>query len=151
MRGLRPPIWARPEGSKACVLFASGARLDILRKLHSIKFVHTIYETHSFRRAAYAAGLSEDEIDDLVVLLAHNPMAGDEIVGTGGCRKLRVAGKGKGKSGGYRTITFYSGTDMPLFLFDGFRQGPARQSGQGGAERIAATDENVSGRLFGEE
>ncbi len=42
----------------------------------------------------------------LVSLLAANPVAGDEMPGTGGCRKLRVAGRGKGKSGGYRTIKF---------------------------------------------
>lgn len=31
-------------------------------------------------------------------------------------RKLRIAGKGKGKSGGYRAITFFSGQDIPAFL-----------------------------------
>ena len=34
-------------------------------------------------------------------------MAGDLIVGSGGCRKVRVAGRGKGKSGGYRVITYF--------------------------------------------
>ena len=33
-----------------------------------------------------------------------NPEAGDLIESTGGLRKLRIAGKGKGKSGGYRVI-----------------------------------------------
>lgn len=32
------------------------------------------------------------------------PDAGDLIVGTGGLRKLRVAKRGQGKSGGYRVI-----------------------------------------------
>ncbi len=36
--------------------------------------------------------------------------------GTGGCRKLRFAKRGKGKRGGYRTITSYSGNEMPVFL-----------------------------------
>lgn len=31
-----------------------------------------------------------------------------------------VAGKGKGKSGGYRVITFFSGTDIPVFLLNVF-------------------------------
>lgn len=48
--------------------------------------------------------------------MAENPEAGDEIKGTGGCRKIRVAGRGKGKSGGYRVITFFSGPHVPLFL-----------------------------------
>jgi hypothetical protein len=55
--------------------------------------------------------------------LAVNPEAGDEIVGTGGCRKFRWAGRGKGKSGGYRTITFYSGEMMPVFLVTVFGKG----------------------------
>ena len=42
---------------------------------------------------------------------------------TGGCRKLRVAGRGKGKSGGYRTITFFSGEMMPVFLITVFGKG----------------------------
>lgn len=31
-------------------------------------------------------------------------------------RKLRVAPKGRGKSGGYRIVTFFSGADIPVFL-----------------------------------
>ena len=42
------------------------------------------------------------------------------ISGTGGARKIRFAGKGKGKRGGYRVITFYSGTDIPVFLLNVF-------------------------------
>ena len=49
-------------------------------------------------------------------LIATNPRIGVEISGTGGARKLRVAGRGKGKSGGFRVITFYSGEDVPVFL-----------------------------------
>ncbi len=52
-----------------------------------------------------------------------HPDAGDEIAGTGGCRKFRVAGRGKGKSGGYRTITFYSGNEMPVYLLTVFSKG----------------------------
>lgn len=65
----------------------------------------------------------EDEIADLTDYLARNPMAGDEIEGTGGYRKVRVAGKGKGKSGGYRTITFFSGAGLPVFLITVFAKG----------------------------
>lgn len=67
--------------------------------------------------------MSDEEVAGLVDYLADNPTAGDEIVGTGGCRKVRVAGKGKGKSGGYRTITFYSGVDVPVFLLTVFAKG----------------------------
>ena len=56
----------------------------------------------------------------IVTWIAANPAAGDVIEGTGGARKVRFAGKGKGKSGGYRVITFYSGPDIPVFLLNIF-------------------------------
>lgn len=52
--------------------------------------------------------------------IAAHPKDGDEIQGTGGARKLRFARPGKGKSGGYRIITFYSGKDIPVFLLSMF-------------------------------
>jgi hypothetical protein len=67
--------------------------------------------------------MSEEDVNDLIDFIARNPTAGDEIKGTGGCRKLRVAGRGKGKSGGYRVITFFSGSDIPLFLITMFSKG----------------------------
>jgi hypothetical protein len=33
---------------------------------------------------------------------------------------VRLAGRGKGKSGGYRVITFFTGTDVPVFLLNIF-------------------------------
>ena len=33
---------------------------------------------------------------------------------------MRFAGKGRGKSGGYRVITFYAGTNLPVFLLNIF-------------------------------
>lgn len=67
--------------------------------------------------------MTEAEIEQLESFLSANPTAGEEIKGTGGCRKLRFAGRGKGKRGGYRTITFYSGTDLPVFLITVFAKG----------------------------
>ena len=63
--------------------------------------------------------MTEDEIAEL----AADPAAGVAISGTGGCRKVRVAGRGKVKSGGYRAITFYSGSDIPVFLLAAFSKG----------------------------
>ena len=79
--------------------------------------------THAFIRAAEQAGMSDDEVTSLVSHLAAHPTAGQPIPGTGGCRKVRVGGHGKGKSGGYRTITFFSGDDLPLFLITVFSKG----------------------------
>ena len=84
--------------------------------------MHTVAELNSFRRSAVAAGMSEEDIQDLLNHLSEHPDAGEEIVGTGGCRKLRFAirGNNKGKSGGVRTITLYSGEHLPVFLITVF-------------------------------
>ena len=68
-----------------------------------------------FEAAAKRAGMTEVETAALKDMLAKDPEAGELIQGSGGCRKVRVAGRGKGKSGGYRVITFYSSTVIPVF------------------------------------
>jgi len=85
--------------------------------------MHTVAQLRSFDTAARDAGMSEQEIEDLVTYLSENPEAGDEMTGTGGCRKVRLAGRGKGKSGGYRTVTFFSGDSMPVYLITVFSKG----------------------------
>jgi hypothetical protein len=85
--------------------------------------MHTVVETPVFIRSAKKAGVMEDELDHIKTFLAQEPEAGDEMPGTGGARKIRFAAKGKGKSGGYRVITFYSGVDMPVFLLDIYAKG----------------------------
>nr|WP_316656567.1 type II toxin-antitoxin system RelE/ParE family toxin [uncultured Gellertiella sp.] len=66
--------------------------------------------------------MTDEEITSLVSYLAENPEAGNEIKGTGGCRKLRyaISANNKGKSGGVRVITFFSGQHMPIFLVAAF-------------------------------
>jgi hypothetical protein len=78
---------------------------------------HTIAETAQYLRDATDVGLSEAERRAIVDLIAENPRQGDEIRGSGGVRKVRIAGRGKGKSGGYRVITAYFGPDAPTYLF----------------------------------
>jgi hypothetical protein len=82
--------------------------------------MQTVIETGSFVRDARAAGMTEEERAAIVNFIALHPDAGAEIKGTGGARKIRFAGKGKGKSGGYRVITFFSGEDIPVFLLSVF-------------------------------
>ena len=62
------------------------------------------------------AGLSENERNAIVTTIAGNPLGGDELRGSGGVRKVRFAGRGKGKSGGYRVVTAYFGPDVPVYL-----------------------------------
>lgn len=85
--------------------------------------MHTVVETPDFRTDAKAAGVTDQERAEIVTALAQNPVSGDEIPGTGGARKVRFGGRGKGKSGGYRVITFYSGENVPLFLLNVFAKG----------------------------
>ena len=82
--------------------------------------MQTVVETVGFLGDARSLGLSDAARLGIVTWIAANPEAGDVIEGTGGARKVRFAGKGKGKSGGYRVITFFSGTDIPVFLLNIF-------------------------------
>lgn len=85
--------------------------------------MHAVIETPSYLAAAAEAGLSLVELEKIALMIARDPEAGDVIEGTGGCRKVRIAGRGKGKSGGYRLVTFYSGESLPAFLITVFSKG----------------------------
>lgn len=78
--------------------------------------MQTVVETPEYLIAAKRAGMSEDEREAAVEYIARNANAGTIIPGSGGARKVRVARKGSGKSGGYRVITYYSDADTPVFL-----------------------------------
>ena len=68
--------------------------------------MHVVVESPDFAADAKAAGPDGGDVRRLIGYLAKCPEAGDVIPGTGGARKVRFAGRGKGKSGGYRMITF---------------------------------------------
>jgi hypothetical protein len=78
--------------------------------------MQSVIETPSFLADAKDAGLTDSERIAIVDLIAADPTIGDEIVGSGGARMVRVGGRGKGKSGGYRVVSFYTGPDIPVFL-----------------------------------
>lgn len=88
----------------------------------------TLAHAHGHRDAGLLAsardvGLDDDERDAILTYLARHPDAGDLMSGTGGARKLRFAGRSKGKSGGYRIITFFADDDIPVFLLDIYGKG----------------------------
>jgi mRNA-degrading endonuclease RelE of RelBE toxin-antitoxin system len=76
--------------------------------------MQTVAETPIFIRRAEKL-LSEEEHADLITYLATHPTAGDEIVGTGGVRKVRYGAMGRGKSGGVRVIYYFYDEDMPIY------------------------------------
>ena len=80
--------------------------------------MHTVIETLEFVRSAKKSGMSDKEIDTVKLFVAHNPSAGNVIRGTGGARKIRIPARGRGKSGGYRVVTCFTGADFPVFLLD---------------------------------
>lgn len=67
--------------------------------------------------------LKDNEREDLTIYLAKNPETGDEIPRTGGLRKLRWAGKGKGKRGGVRVIYYFYNDSTPVFLLSIYGKG----------------------------
>jgi hypothetical protein len=85
--------------------------------------MHTVIETPAYLSAARQAGMTDDERELAVLFLAENPEAGEIMRGTGGCRKVRIAKEGKGKSHGYRVITYFGGQNVPLFLLTVFGKG----------------------------
>jgi hypothetical protein len=76
--------------------------------------MQTVVETPTFYRRADKL-LSEEEHADLINWLANHPTAGEEIVGTGGVRKMRFGALGKGKSGGVRVIYYFYDEEMPIY------------------------------------
>jgi mRNA-degrading endonuclease RelE of RelBE toxin-antitoxin system len=63
-------------------------------------------ETPIFTRRIGAC-MSDDEYGRLQAFLTENPAAGKVIRDSGGIRKLRWAGSGRGKRGGLRIIYFW--------------------------------------------
>jgi hypothetical protein len=93
--------------------------------------MQTVVETESYLRDAKSAGMTEDERTAAVDVVATNPELGDVMQGTGGVRKVRLAGRGKGKSGGYRIVYYFGGGDIPVFLLTVFGKGEKGNLTQG--------------------
>lgn len=78
--------------------------------------MQSVILTPTFLADAKAAGVVDDEFAAIAAAIAADPQTGDVIPGTGGARKVRFPAPGRGKSGGYRVITFYAADDVPVFL-----------------------------------
>ena len=61
------------------------------------KPLNTAAYTASFLAQAKSEGVSEAELAALEKMISADPTVGELIVGSGGCRKVRLAGKGKGR------------------------------------------------------
>jgi hypothetical protein len=76
--------------------------------------MQTVVLTPTF--LADARSLTEDALMEIIEAVSNYPAAGVLMPSTGGARKRRISGRGKGKRGGYRVITHYAGDDVPVFL-----------------------------------
>jgi hypothetical protein len=79
--------------------------------------LQTVVELATFIARAKAI-MADDERTAIVDYVAANPEAGVAL--GGGLRKVRIAGKGGGKSGGYRVLFVFGGGHMLLFLLTVF-------------------------------
>ena len=103
--------------------------------------LHAVVETPEFQRRLRGL-LTVDERDAFIDHLAAHPDAGDVMPGTGGARKLRSAVRGKGKSGGVRVITFFSGPPVPVFVLTMF--------GKGEKINLSKFEQNALRKMLGE-
>ena len=76
--------------------------------------MQTVAETSLFIRQAERL-FDVEEKAAVIAFLASNPYAGDEIPGTAGVRKVRVAAHGRGKRGGARVIYYVFDENAPIF------------------------------------
>lgn len=78
---------------------------------------HTVVETEEFAADVRHLKVSEDEVARIITEISLNPDGGDVITNSGGLRKVRIAGRGGGKSGGYRLLVLYLNQNCPTYLF----------------------------------
>jgi hypothetical protein len=85
--------------------------------------LHAVAETAPYLDDCKAELVSEAKRAAIVDVLARTPKVGDVIRDSDGARKVRVGGRGHGKSGGYRVITAYVGEDAPVYLLALYSKG----------------------------
>lgn len=78
--------------------------------------IRIFVELPPFRRYLDSLSNGQEVLREIQDALLENPDAGDVIQGTGGLRKMRHAGKGKGKSGGYRVTYLHRPETQKIYL-----------------------------------
>ena len=73
-------------------------------------------ETALFRRRAAENLLNDDQLRRIQIALTFYPDSGAVIPGSGGIRKLRWIGSGKGKKGGLRIIYYWMTADHKIYF-----------------------------------
>ena len=102
---------------------------------------HCVVTTPAFLRDCAQAGVGDGELTAMVNSVAADPGEGDAVVGAGGLLKRRFAGRGKGKSGGYRALVAFLGENFPVFLLALISKG---ERANFSADEIAALRKEMS-------
>jgi hypothetical protein len=79
------------------------------------------FETPIFKKLITKL-LSDEDYHLLQLQLSIRPESGDIIRGSGGIRKLRWAGSGRGKQGGIRVIYFYYKEDAQIYMLYAYQK-----------------------------
>ena len=111
--------------------------------------MHTVVETDEYLRKAKASGMTQAEMQAAVVLVASDPLAGVLIPGTRGFRKLRLGGRGHGKSGGYRLITYFFDGETPALLITMFSKGEKANLSKAERNGLAASEPRLRASFGG--
>jgi hypothetical protein len=93
---------AKRQAMTALPLFSSHKKI---RQCRTIAAMHTVSETAIFQKYANEVW-SESERVEFINWIAANPLSGDLVPGSNGCRKVRWGRGGMGKRGGARVIYF---------------------------------------------
>ena len=134
-----------PEFLRQCRTFPLAAATA----MPYIECMQTVIETNAYIAAAKDAGMTADEMAAVVDLIAENPEAGEIMPGCGGARKLRVAKPGKGKSGGYRVITYFPGVALPVFLLTVFGKNEKANLSKAERNELAKLTKRLTDTLTG--
>lgn len=97
-----------------------------------------VYFTRPYERAIRKL-LSEDARREMEAAIVAAPDAAPVIGGTGGIRKLRWAGSGRGKRGGIRAIYFWLGARGAIYMLAAYAKADR--------DDLTATDKRTLARL----
>jgi len=112
--------------------------------------MQTVAEKPTFSRQADKI-FSVDQKRELIDFLAQNPLAGDEIPGTGGVRKLCLAAAGRGKRGGARVIYYHLDETMPIYTLLAYANSARTDITLDERRRCCRTRSQTQGRMEGEQ
>ena len=78
-----------------------------------------IFVTQTYERAIRRL-LSGDSRQEMEAAIVADPIGAPVVPGTGGIRKLRWAGSGRGKRGGIRTIYFHHSGSEAIYMLTAY-------------------------------